>query len=197
MKSEFKATRLVSSERPRLEEVLRDRGGAAMVEFAMAIMPVLMVFFGTLQWTVNAYIHLLVKHAAFSIVRCEAVVHPGAPDSGDENKDCLNKDPSSTSIIGTLFRHAANTTGVFVEGNAILGDLGLGGGISSGDFTIDTTLANPNEQKLDSVKVSLQYRCTVPLGNVLACGAGRVQKLEATANFPNQGSAYQPIWFGS
>jgi Flp pilus assembly protein TadG len=168
---EFKASRLAV--RTSLLGLHEDQRGAAMVEFAMAILPVLLVFFGTVQWSINAYLNLIVKHAAFSIVRCEAVVHPGMPDSGDENADCLATSPGGASVIGKLFSHVT--------------------GVSSGDFTVDTTLAPVTAQGLDSVTVTLNYKCSVPLGNQIACTSG-VQKLTATAKFPNQGSVYQPIW---
>jgi Flp pilus assembly protein TadG len=165
----FHATKL-QADAPSLRS---DRRGAAMVEFAMAILPVLLVFFGTVQWSINAYLNLIVKHAAFGIVRCEAVAHPGMPDSGSEDTDCLATDPGGASVIGKLFSHVA--------------------GVSAGDFTVDKTLADPAAQTLDSVTVTLNYRCSVPLGNTLACTGG-TQKLTATAKFPNQGSKYQSIW---
>jgi hypothetical protein len=144
-----------------------------MVEFAMAILPVLAVVFGMIQWSINAYLHLIVKHAAFGIVRCEAVAHPGMPDSGSEDTDCLATDPGGPSVIGKLFSHVS--------------------GVQAGDFSVTKTLANPHDQTLDSVTVTLNYTCTVPLGNQLACTSGK-QVLAATARFPNQGSSYQPIW---
>jgi Flp pilus assembly protein TadG len=155
------------------KKLVRDLRGAAVVEFAMAIFPVLCVFFGSMQWGMNAYIHLIVKHAAFSIARCEAVAHSGMPDAGSEADDCLATTPGGPSVIGKLFSHVS--------------------GVSAGDFTIDQTLASPSDQKLDSVTVTLNYKCGIPLGSTLACTGG-VQTLTATAKFPNQGSMYQPIW---
>lgn len=167
----FKATRLTT---PCKRSLVADKSGVAMVEFAMAIMPVLMIFFGMVQWSIVAYVHLLVKHAAYTIVRCEAVVHPGMPDAGKEDTDCLATDPTNrTSVIGILFNHVA--------------------GVSSGDFSISTSLAGAAEQKQDSVTVTLNYKCSIPLGNVLACTSARVMTLTETAAFPNQGSAYQAI----
>lgn len=160
-----------------LRTLLDDRRGAAMVEFAIAILPVMIFFFGLMQWSVNAYLHLIVKHAAFAIARCEAVVHPGMADAGNEDSDCLAKDPGGSSVIGKLFAHVT--------------------GVTAGDFTIDTTLAGPNDQTLDAVTVTLNYRCSIPLGNVIACSTSLVQPLKATAKFPNQGSVYHPIWSGS
>jgi Flp pilus assembly protein TadG len=168
--SDFRASRLLLESKPALRD---DARGAAMVEFALAIMPVLLVFFGTVQWSINAYLSLIVKHAAFSVVRCEAVEHPGMPDSGDEATQCLGTEPGGASVIGKLFAHVS--------------------GVSTGDFTIDKTLAPATAETLDSVTVTLNYKCSVPLGNRIACTAG-VQKLTATAKFPNQGSVYQPIW---
>jgi hypothetical protein len=139
---------------------------------------VLILFFGLVQWSINAYMNLLVKHAAFSIVRCEAVVHPGMPDSGSEEDDCLATTPGGASVIGKLFAHVS--------------------GVSEGDFTIDKTLVAATAQTVDSVTVTLNYKCSIPLGSSLTCSGGgfggHTQKLVATAKFPNQGSSYQPIW---
>jgi len=164
----FKANRLVSA--PGRRGLLEDRGGAAIVEFAMAIMPVFLVFFGMVQWSIVAYVHLIVKHAAYVSARCQAVVNPGMPDSKIGDQDC-------TDAVNQLFAHVS--------------------GVQASDFQITPTLAGPTEQKLDSVTVQLTYKCTIPLGNVIACTSARQQVLTETAGFPNQGSAYQKIWMGS
>jgi Flp pilus assembly protein TadG len=171
----FKASRLVAPKgfpalaRSLFRDVGRDRGGAAIVEFALAIMPVFILFFGMVQWSIVAYVHLIVKHAAFVAVRCEAVVNPGMPDAGKET-DCTQ------DAMNVLFAHVA--------------------GVNSGDVKVTPANAGAAEQKLDSVTVKLDYQCTIPLGNVIACTSARVMTLTETASFPNQGSAYQSIWVG-
>jgi Flp pilus assembly protein TadG len=180
----FRANRLVKDERrSRIGGFVDDRGGAAMVEFALAILPLMTLIFGMMQWSIVAYVHLLVKHSAYSIARCEAVVHPQMPDSGDEDKDCLATDATNpASVIGMLFAH------VYLD--------------PASTFTITTpTLAGQYEQKTNTVQVTLNYKCTIPLGNLIACPGGGPRgselgymKLTESASFPNQGSAYQKIW---
>ena len=63
-----------------------DTRGVVMVEFALAIPVVFIMFFGMLQWMLNAQVHVLLRHAAFVAARAEAVVHPGMADAGDEGQ---------------------------------------------------------------------------------------------------------------
>jgi hypothetical protein len=164
----FKASRLV---RPRRGcDLLEDRGGAAIVEFALACMPVFILFFGMVQWSIIAYVHLMVQHAAFVAVRCDAVVNPGMPDAGKES-DC------SKGAMELLFKHVS--------------------GIGHDNLSVTFDPAGSTQQRMDTAHVSLNYQCTIPLGNVVACGASRQMPLTADAKFPNQGSAYQNIWVKS
>jgi Flp pilus assembly protein TadG len=61
---------------------LRAEKGAALVEFVIAIVPILMVFFTIVQFSALGYVSLLVRHAAFVASRAYAIVNPGNPDSG-------------------------------------------------------------------------------------------------------------------
>lgn len=167
-RSSFKANRLVRARRAR--DLLDNRGGAAIVEFALACMPVFILFFGMVQWSIIAYVHLIVKHAAFVAVRCDAVVNPGMPDAGEET-DCSKK------AMDALFKHV----GEFKEDT----------------LTVTFSNAGATEQRMDTAHVTLTYKCTIPLGNVVACGSSREMPLKADASFPNQGSAYQSIWVKS
>jgi hypothetical protein len=143
---------------------LGDQRGAVLVEFALAIMPVFIIFFGTVQYCVNAYINLILHHGAFVAARCMAVVHPGMPDAG-KTADC-------TDGVNVLFPTKANLKATVTLQNS----------------------PGTTSEDLDTVKVELKYKCTIPLGNVVACGAKREADMKALASFPNQGSAYQKIW---
>jgi hypothetical protein len=146
-----------------LSESHGDERGAVLVEFAMAIVPVLAFFFGTIQFCAAAYVNLILHHGAFVAARCEAVVHPAMPDSGGA-QDC-------TDAVNLLLSTSTKAKA-----------------------TVKPTLAAKTAQTLDVVEVDLEYPCEVPLGNVVACGKGKKLHMIATASFPNQGSAYQPIW---
>jgi hypothetical protein len=62
-----------------------DTRAVILVEFAVAIPTVFIMFFGMLQWMLNAQVHVLVRHAAFVAARAEAVIHPGMADGGSES----------------------------------------------------------------------------------------------------------------
>jgi Flp pilus assembly protein TadG len=155
--------RLMKSRRPALRD---DTRAVAMVEFAIAIVPIFVCFFGTVQMCSVAYVSLMVKHAAFVAARAEAVIHPGMHDSGTE-------DDVKAGVMMLL---------------------GAIPGVTAADVDVQTESADPLSQKLDLVGVTLSYRCTVPLGNVIACPASRIMAITAAASFPNQGSKYQKIW---
>ncbi len=161
----FKASRLTSRS-TRRRQLWSDRGGAAIVEFAMASMPVFDLFFGMIQWSICAYIHLILKHAAFVAARCDAVVAPDMPDAGKES-DCQK------GAVEALFAHVH--------------------GVEKGEVKVH--LSNPSKyaQTADTVTLDLDYKCTIPLGDHVAC-KGRHMKMTEKASFPNQGSYYQKVW---
>lgn len=144
----------------------KDRRGAAVVEFAIAILPVLITFFGMFQWGILAYVHLIVKHGAFVAARAEAVIYPHMPDSGPA--EGVHK------AVMMLFKHVTL--------------------VKPGDVTIDASLPGPMDQTMDRVTVKVDYKCGVPLGDWIACGKGKRYQFSETASFPNQGSYYQRVW---
>jgi len=165
MKAAAAATRTHVTRRRGARRLVADRSGAAVVEFAIAILPVLITFFGMFQWGILAYVHLIVKHAAFVAARAEAVIHPGMPDSGH---------PTDVHAgVMMLFKHVS-----LVKGSNV---------------TVVSTGAGPLDETMDNVTVTVEYNCGVPLGNKIAC-KGNKYKFSETASFPNQGSYYQPVW---
>jgi len=62
--------------------VVRHHRGAVLIEFLVAIIPMLMIFFSIAQISALGYTSLLVHHAAYVAARAYAVVHPGIYDSG-------------------------------------------------------------------------------------------------------------------
>ena len=165
MKAAPAATRTHLTRRLGAKRLVADRRGAAVVEFAIAILPVLITFFGMFQWGILAYVHLMVKHAAFVAARAEAVIHPHMPDSG----------PASDVHKGVmmLFKHVSL--------------------VKAANVSIVTTGAGPLDETMDNVTVTVEYICGVPLGQKICCKGNRYVFTE-TASFPNQGSYYQPVW---
>ena len=185
---DFQATRL--SLRGSRHRLLADGGGAAIVEFALAIMPVLILFFGMVQWTILAYVNLLVHHAAVVAARAEAVMLPQMPD----NDGATGTTTDLEKAITPLFAHVVGVGSVLGLGNL--------------SVSIPTPATNICDQTPNTVKVTLRYPCSVPLGNAIACGGlasevgeavgvGYFKTLTASASFPNQGSYYQTLWSSS
>jgi hypothetical protein len=154
-----------SSRKRRTRRLAADARGAVIVEFAIAIMPMLIFFFGIFQWCTCAYAHLLLKHAAFVAARAEAVIHPGMSDSGAAT------DPTKAAKLIFAVTKAAKNIKVSFPGQP-----------------------NENSQEMLEAQVEMDFQCQIPLGNVVACGNKKKMHMTAKASFPNQGSMYQRVW---
>ena len=179
----FKRGRLLGGDLGR--RLREDRGGAALVEFALAIMPFLCLFFGMMQWTLCAYANLIVQHAAYVAARAEAVMLPAMPD----NADATGTAKDLEGAVSPLFIH-------------VPGFLSLVSLVDGLSVKLVAQPANTCDQTISTVQVNYTMQCTIPLGNSIACPSpilGSIlgiytQKLTATASFPNQGSYYQSVW---
>jgi hypothetical protein len=154
--------------RRRFAGLVRNTRAVVIVEFVVAIVPIVVLFFSIAQLSVIAYVHLVVKHSAYVAARTEAVVHPQMPDSGQESDVKAAVMMLLTAIPG----------------------------VAAGDVNVQTQTAGQYEENIDTVTVTLTYRCTVPLANRFMCASGSFP-IHASASFPNQGSSYQQIWQGS
>jgi hypothetical protein len=110
---------------------------------------------------------LMVKHAAGVAARCQAVVHPQMKDSG----------PATDVRAGVMMLLGA-----------------IPGGVSDADVSVKDSTADQYSFQRDTEEVTVVYHCSIPLGNVIACGASRTKTIVQQASFPNQGSQYQKIW---
>lgn len=137
--------------------------GAAMVEFVIAIVPVLMVFFAWVQLGQLYTAHLLMKHAALVAARAGTVMiepdhNPGA--TGGE----ADVQAAANAAIGPMSRKLQLTTSI------------TGSGSYSG---------------LVTAKVSGKFTCSVPLGRNLVCGGGVKDMPEFQVQLPLQGANYK------
>jgi hypothetical protein len=188
VRAPFRPRRLVTV--PTLLSRLRkEGGGAAIPEFAMAITPVLILFFGMVQWCICAYVNLIVQHAAVVAARAEAVMKPAMPDNGGATGTGTDLEKA----IAPLFVHIAGFKSIVGEGNL--------------QVSVTDTGTRQCDQTINTVNVTLYYFCKVPLGNRIACGGfsvagaaseafggGPMMQMTSKASFPNQGSYYQSVW---
>jgi Flp pilus assembly protein TadG len=150
---------------------VRDERGAAYVEFIVAIVPMLVLFWGLLQVNGLLLADLVVRNAAMNAVRAAIVCDSDEHTSGESGaQDCAQQAAADT----TKAVKSIQSVGVQIQGAS-----------STGNAPVTAT-------------VSASYQCQVPLVAGLACGMfGGLGALSATATFqrsatlPNQGHYYQ------
>ena len=142
-----------------------DQRGAVLAEFALALMPMLLTFFGFVQFAQLATADLYVRHAAICAARAAAVMQD-ANNPGEHSPQQSGSEAAAEQAMGKWAR------------SGLLGvpSVSITGGGTSGEFV--------------SATVTVPVTCRVPLGKMLACG-GSTKSLSHTARFPAQGARYQ------
>src|SRR5262249_28860646 len=154
-----------------LREIHRDTRGAALIEFVLAFLPMLMVFFSFAQAAQLAKAKLMLKHSAVAATRAAVVI-----------KD---KDSGSTTNPGDN----GEETDVTWAANGALGNYLL-------DRDLDAPSADcqrPDTSDpfgLVTCTVRATYHCDVPLGKYLVCGGGTMDLTERMS-LPLQGARYR------
>jgi len=162
-----------------------DARGAAYVEFIIAIMPMLILFWGIMQLNGLLLADLVVRHAAVHAVRAAIVCDSEVTSAGGpQSKGQLEQS-------GGCSWEAANLT---------LGAIHSFG--APPDFTVDVEGASPSGNGKVTATVSATYHCSVPLVASLVCGGLSIDSaahlggpatfvLKREASLPNQGANYK------
>lgn len=148
---------------------MKTRRGAVLVEFVVALVPLLTMFFGFVQLSKIAAARLMVKHAAIVGARCAAVTTNEKKNTPGQ-KEGANVDDTQRAV------------------KAALGPWWNQGGVTAVDVTIDDKSTRDDPYDWVEVKVRATYACRVPMG-ILVCG-GRSKILEETYKMPHQGAVY-------
>ena len=145
-----------------------DTRGAVLVEFVIAIVPLLIAFFSFVQLAFVAEGRLAVKHAAIIGARAAAVYS----------------------------RVSANNPGMSGDGKAEV-TAGVNAAIapwqSRGTITVNGVDVNDTSSMADPygwvyVTVHAQFNCNVPLGRAICGGGSKV--MNETYRMPHQGARY-------
>jgi Flp pilus assembly protein TadG len=151
--------------------IRHDVRGAALIEFVIAFLPMLMVFFSFAQAAQLAKAKLLLKHAAIAATRAAVVIKDkdtgGTTNPGDNGEE-------------TDITWAAN--------------LALGTYVTDGNFdAASADCERPDTSDpfgLVTCTVRTTYHCDVPLGKLLVCGGGTMD-LSEHMSLPFQGARYR------
>jgi hypothetical protein len=139
--------------------------GAVLVEFIVALTPLLMTFFSLVQLGKMMTAQLAFKHAATVAVRSASVIikkdhNPGASDDTEEVNEA-----------------AALAVGDFIKSFSSLEATVTGGESVNGIVTVE---------------LRGTYRCKVPLGKLLVCGLGGTHAFKPVrSSLPLYGARYK------
>ena len=139
--------------------------GAVLVEFVIAAVPLLMMFFCFTQVAALANAKLVMKHAAVAATRSAIVIMP--PNPGDN---------------GTM-------DDVRIAAGMAMGTYLIDGKLVAPDTQCTSQASNDDPYGLVTCTVTATYVCAVPMGKWWVCG-GPVKVLTERMSLPNQGARY-------
>src|SRR5688572_10094108 len=142
--------------------------GAVLVEFLVAIVPLLVTFFCLVQLAKLYSAKIVLDHAAITASRAAIVILPPNPDAPRE--------------AGRGHRDVTRAA-----------ELAMGPWKTSRAFTkVNIDARTPSEPYgMTTVRVTATYRCGVPLGGRIVCGLGGTKTMTSEASLPNQGARYK------
>jgi hypothetical protein len=158
--------------RTTLRTLTKNTRGAVLAEFALALMPLLSMFFGFVQLAKIATARLMLKHAAICAARAAAIYTNQHDNNPGEDKE-LNQ---------------AQVNGATL---AALGDYyDRPGGFKAAWATVTDNSSKEDPYGWVNVRVIGVYSCSVPLGGLLACGFMREKIMVEDYRMPHQGALY-------
>lgn len=153
-----------------LSKLHGDKRGAVLVEFLVAVMPLMITFSSFVQVSQIARARLVVKHSAIIGARAASVIsneHKNTPDQNPgKNEDVINQ--SVRAAIGPW-----NSTMTVVSAK------------------VTDNSSCDDQYGLVSVEVTAVYKCTVPFGARLVCGLGGMHPFKQKYSMPHQGARYK------
>lgn len=163
--------------KPTKRSLRRDRRGAAMLEFAVAAMPLLGTFFGFSQVGKMYQGNFILKHSANVAARAAAVIA--------NNTGTINPQPeggSNSSDPQSEIQQAAIVA---------MGRWAQKDGFRDIRVDVNDQSSESDPYGMICVTVHASYRCAVPLGGRMVCGLdGKLEK-SATACHAHQGAKYK------
>jgi Flp pilus assembly protein TadG len=140
--------------------------GAVLVEFVIAAVPLLMMFFCFTQVAALANAKLVVRHAAIAATRAAIVIMPPNPGNNGTMDD------------------------VRVAAGVAMGTYLLDGKLVAPDTQCTSQASAADPYGLVTCTVTATYVCDVPMGKWWVCG-GSSKMVSDTMSLPNQGARYQ------
>lgn len=137
--------------------------GAVLAEFAIAAVPLFTMFFTFTQAAFAYTANMVLQHAAMTGARAAAVILPPNPGNVGSEADV------DAAVKAALGRWAGSFATVNVKSTPA-----------------------PKPYELVTVEVTATYKCSVPMGGRVMCGADALLPMKTIrVQYPNQGAEYQ------
>jgi Flp pilus assembly protein TadG len=162
--------------------MLRDRRGAVLIEFVVAIFPLLTIFFVFVQLIAIAAATLMVKHSAVVGARA-AAVFSSKKDTLPEG--CGDADDGQARIERGV-RDALGRWAPSITTEVDVNDRSTRWEDADGDFPANVD----GPYDLVTVTVTARYRCNVPLARRLIC-TDNAKTIVQVKSMPHQGARYR------
>jgi Flp pilus assembly protein TadG len=150
----------------------KDQRGAVLAEFIVAIVPLLMMFFGFAQLAKLAAGRIVLKHSAIVAARAASVMtnaannNPCQPNGMNEGQ-ILN---AATMALGRYW--------------------GRNGGFERMAVTVTDTSSRSDPYNWVSVRVVGVFECDVPMMGRIMCGGATTTMRAEVFRMPHQGASY-------
>lgn len=156
-------------EKQRITELHKDKRGAVLVEFLVAVMPLMITFSSFVQLQQMATARLVVKHSAVVGARAASVISNKNNNTPDQPKGANNTE---------------------IE-NGIRAALGPWNKTMTFTTKIDDASSCTDPYGPVTVTVNATYRCQVPFGGRIVCGLGGSHEFRNIKyTMPHEGARY-------
>jgi Flp pilus assembly protein TadG len=152
------------------KELVRDQRGAVLAEFVIVAIPLFVTFFSFAEVAHVAVANLMVRHATVSAARAASVISNGRRNTPDQPAG-TNDAEIRAAVRATLGNYSSSMASFEVE--------------IQDDSTCEDYFG------MVTVTVVAHYKCAVPLGSLIVCGADRTKTLTHVAQLPHQGARYK------
>jgi Flp pilus assembly protein TadG len=148
-------------------DLARDSAGAIYVEFLIAFLPLLILFFCVAQFADLYAARFVVNHAAYRAARAGAVVYPDDP----EHYDAVTKDEEVEAAAYAILAAKRNILGA----------------------ELDITHGGVHDRTPVAVRIAARVECIFPIANRLMCSAlalSPTRVIQGSARLPAHAARY-------
>lgn len=153
-----------------LKDLHSDKRGAALVEFLVALMPLMITFSSFVQLQQMATARLVLKHSAVVGARAASVI-------SNKNKNTPEQEQGDNQA--TIQRGVEKALGPWAQTMTV-------------NVQVDDQSSCDDVYGMVTVKVQAQYKCQVPFGGRIVCGLGGMHDFNNIKySMPHQGARYK------